>query len=219
MENRKYFVFCIEDGTIYDRNVISIFNKYNIRATFALNSGLDYFVWYKDDKPVRRLSLPNNVDLYNNHEVASHSLTHPHLTMCPDEIILKEVGEDINNLENIFHREIKTFTFPFSDFDERCINLIKDNFHTKCIGLPYFDKSFSLPKDTFHIPFTIFGIDDALRLIDEFINGDGTLFIYVGHSYDFEFDNSYEKLEKLCQILTKNHEIANITMSEIADIL
>ena len=76
----KYFIFSIDDGTIYDQKVIDIFNKYNIRATFNLNSGLQDFVWYKDDRPVERLKLFGNRHIYDTHEVASHSLTHPYLT-------------------------------------------------------------------------------------------------------------------------------------------
>ena len=60
----KYFIFSIDDGTIYDKKVIEIFNKYNIKGTFNLNSGLDDFVWYLNDKPIERLSLKDNVDSF-----------------------------------------------------------------------------------------------------------------------------------------------------------
>ena len=53
----KYFIFSIDDGTVYDKKVIEIFNKYNIKATFNLNSGLDNFVWYLGEKPIHRLNL------------------------------------------------------------------------------------------------------------------------------------------------------------------
>ena len=36
----KYLVFSIDDGTIFDRKTIKIFNRFNILATFYLNSGL-----------------------------------------------------------------------------------------------------------------------------------------------------------------------------------
>ena len=53
----KYFVFAIDDGTIFDKKVIEIFNRYGISATFNLNSGLQGFVWYKDHLAVARLNL------------------------------------------------------------------------------------------------------------------------------------------------------------------
>ena len=115
----KYFVFAIDDGTIFDKKVISIFNKYGIKATFNLNSGLQDFVWFKDWLEVRRLKLEENKNIYNGHEVASHSLTHPFLTSLSDEDVYREVNEDINNLRNIFHLDIKTFSsagLPKSSF-------------------------------------------------------------------------------------------------------
>ena len=215
----QYFIFSIDDGTIYDQKTIEIFNKYGIKATFNLNSGLDDFVWYKDDKPVRRLSLKDNVSLYNGHEVASHSLTHPHITMCPDEVIYREVKGDIDNLEAIFDRRIETFAFPFHDFDDRCINFIKDKCGIKYIRVSELDRTFELPIDQYHIKMTSWNITDTLSLIDDFINKNGKLFIYAGHSYDFEFDNTYDKLEQLCQILVSNKNIKIITMNELGDVL
>ena len=98
----KLFVFAIDDGTIFDKRVIDIFNKYKIKATFNLNSGLQDYVWYKDHLEVRRLKLDENKRIYEGHEVASHSLTHPYLTSLSDEDVYREVKEDINNLQNIF---------------------------------------------------------------------------------------------------------------------
>ena len=107
----KLFVFAIDDGTIFDEKVIAIFNKYGISATFNLNSGLQNYVWYKDWLEVRRLKFDEHKDIYNGHEVASHSLTHPFLTSLSDDDVRREVKKDIDNLTNIFHREIKTFSF------------------------------------------------------------------------------------------------------------
>ena len=102
----KYFIISIDDGTIYDHKVIEILNRHHIKGTFNLNSGLDDFVWYKEDHPVRRLSLKDNVDLYKGHEVASHSLTHPHLSETPDKYVYLEAYEDICNLEDIFKTKV-----------------------------------------------------------------------------------------------------------------
>ncbi len=212
----KYFVFSIDDGTIYDRKVIEIFNKHHIQATFNLNSGLDDFVWYKDDKPVRRLSLKDNVDLYKGHEVASHSLTHPHITMCPDDAIYREVKGDIDNLESTFNRKVTTFAFPFHDFDDRCINFIKDNCGITTIRVSELDRSFEYPIDQYHFKITSMDICDALNIIDDFINGDGKLFVFVSHAYDFEFNSTYNELEKLCQIVSTNKDIKILTMGELS---
>lgn len=211
----KYFIFAIDDGTIYDKKVIDIFNKYNIRATFNLNSGLQDFVWYKDDKPVERLKLFENRHIYDNHEVASHSLTHPWLTSLSDEDVYREVKEDVDNIERIFDRKVTTFSFPFDYFDERTINIIK-SVGIKQIILPEIDDSFKFPRDLFHIKVTSWNIDDALTKIDGFIKDkNAELFIYLSHSYDYEFADNYDKLEMLCKKVLSDKNIKTITINEL----
>ena len=213
----KYFVFAIDDGTIYDTKVIDIFNKYHIRATFNLNSGLQDFVWYKDGSPVRRLDLNTHKGIYKNHEVASHSLTHPFLTSLSNEAIYHEVKEDVDNLERIFNRKVMSFSFPFDGFDERTIEIIKGIGITHII-LPEIDDSFMLPSDSYHIKVTSWSVDDALKKFDRFIlDKNAKLFIYLSHSYDYEFANSYDKLEKLCQLVKTHDDIEIITISEIGE--
>ena len=211
----KYFIFSIDDGTVYDKKVIDIFNKYHIRATFNLNSGLQDFVWYQDDKPVERLKLFENRHIYDNHEVASHSLTHPYLTSLSDEDVYHEVKEDIDNIERIFDRKVTTFSFPFDYFDERTINIIK-SVGIKQIILPEIDDSFKLPSDLFHIKVTSWNIDDALEKVDRFIRDkNAEIFIYLSHSYDYEFASSYDKLEKLCELVTSHKEIKVVTLNKL----
>ena len=77
----KYFIFSIDDGTVFDKQVIDIFNRYHIKATFNLNSGLGNFVWENQGIPIKRFDLEKDYQIYEGHEVASHTLTHPHLTM------------------------------------------------------------------------------------------------------------------------------------------
>ena len=212
----KYFIFSIDDGTIYDKKVIEIFNRYGIKGTFNLNSGLDGFVWYLNGRPIERLYLKENPSLYDSHEVASHSLTHPHMTMCPGEIIVKEVGEDIVNLETIFNREVYTFAFPFEDSDERCVDIIKHLHNIKVIRHSEIDQSFKFPEDLLHIKITSLDVNEALWLVDQFIEDDeAELFTFVSHAYDFEVNETYDKLEELCQKLKANKNIKVITMSEL----
>ena len=211
----KYFVFAIDDGTIYDTKVIDIFNKYNIRATFNFNSGLQDYVWYKGELPVRRLDLYKYKNIYNNHEVASHSLTHPYLTNMNDEAVYHEVKQDVDNIERIFDKKVYSFSFPFDGFDERTINIIKSVGITHII-LPEIDDSFRSSVDTFHIKVTSWNIDDALEKLDRFIKDkNAEIFIYLSHSYDYEFDHSYDKLERLCQMVTSNKDIKIITIGEV----
>ena len=211
----KSFVFAIDDGTVFDKKTVAIFNKYGIKATFNLNSGLQDFVWHKDWLEVQRLKLEENKAIYDGHEVASHSLTHPFLTSLSDEDVYREVGEDIDNLRNIFHREIESFSFPFDGFDERTIGIIKSLGITHII-LPAIDDSFRFPIDTCHIKVTSWNIDDALDKVRRFIEDDqAELFVYLSHSYDYEFDGSYDKLDELCRIVSERKDIRIVTIKDL----
>ena len=215
----KYFILSIDDGTIYDEKVIAILNRHNIKGTFNLNSGLDDFVWYDEGRPVCRLKLSQVAELYKGHEVASHSLTHPHLTGCSDDHIGYEVGVDKENLERIFGRPITTFAFPFEDFDERSINRIKAIPGFTVIRVSEIDPSFAFPSDPYHLKITSLDVNEAVNLFPRFIeNPDAELFVFVSHGYDFEFGNAYDKLETLCAMV-KASEVVSICTNELPKIM
>ena len=215
----KHFILSIDDGTIYDEKVIAILNRHHIKGTFNLNSGLDDFVWYNDGRPVRRLPLSQSVCLYEGHEVASHSLTHPHLTQCSDDHIGYEVGVDKENLERIFARPVTSFAFPFEDFDERSINRIKAIDGFTAIRLSEIDRSFRLPEGPYHIKITSLDIHDALELFPSFLEDeDAELFVFVSHGYDFEFGDTYGLLDELCALVERS-EVQSIFTNELPKII
>ena len=215
----KYFILSIDDGTIYDEKVIAVLNRHHIKGTFNLNSGLDDFVWYNEGRPVRRLSLPNSVALYEGHEVASHSLTHPHFTECDNDRIGFEAGVDKENLERIFGRNITTFAFPFEDFDERCINRVKAIGGITAIRVSAFDESFRFPIDPYHIKITSLDVIHALEIFPKFLaDSKAELFVFVSHAYDFEFNQTYGALEKLCEMVEQS-DVQSICMNELPAIM
>ena len=216
----KYLVFSIDDGTVFDKKSIEIFDKYGVHATFNLNSGLDDFVWYFNDEiPIRRLVLKDHVDLYKNHEIASHSLTHPYLDSCSEEEIIRQVNEDIQNLENIFQRKITSFATPFRTSGNRETDIIKNNCPVNNIRISCIDESMDIPSDVFNIKITALDINRAFELLPEFINRKEGVFIYAGHSYDFAVKTSFEKLEEFIVEILKHDDIKIVTMSELVDIL
>ena len=216
----KYFIFSIDDGTIYDKKVIDIFNKYQIKATFNLNSGLGDFVWYLNDMPIRRLNLKENKEIYKGHEVASHSLTHPNLLYLSSEDIVKEVGEDVVNIEKIFKSTVTSFSIPFSDYDNRVINIIKHIHNIDTILLPTINRSYKFPVDLQHVYMTSCNVIEVLDIIDEFLNDeDSELFVFVSHAYDYEVNHTYDKLEELIKKLVSNKDIQIITMNKLKEVI
>ena len=205
----KIVSLSFDDGTIYDKRFIDLLNKYVLRATFNLNSGLKDFIWYYEDKPIRRLNLEESKEIYKGHEVASHSLTHPYFSSLDEKRQIREVEEDILNLEKIFSRKIEGFAFPFIDQTEANIQVVKNNIDLKYIRCSIFTEKI-LPKDRYHVGINaLYDDKDIYEKLERYKSNilPNSLFVIAGHSYEFEVKNDWEKIEKLLKYLKENDEL------------
>lgn len=78
----KAFILTYDDGVEEDIKFVGLIEKYNLKGCFNLNFGLmeNQFEWkHPSGKTIKRLSLQTAVKLYKNHEIASHTMTHPNL--------------------------------------------------------------------------------------------------------------------------------------------
>lgn len=200
----NYFLISFDDGTIYDRRFVTLLNQYHLKGTFNLNSGLEDFVWYYENRfPIRRQVLSETVEQYRGHEIASHSLHHPWLNTLTPPQISREIGEDCEALKKLFGLEEIGFGVPFTACDEREIKLIRK--FVRYIRLSEFADSFVLPKDPYHIPIhALYNDDDIREKIRQFAECglDNALFVMAGHSYELEVLNHWEYMEDLLQFIT-----------------
>jgi len=198
----KYFLLSFDDGTVHDRQLVELLNKYHIPGTFNLNSGLENFVWEFEGKAVVRQKLAETVEQYRGHEIASHSLTHPRLDQLPPPRLRREVEEDCAALKAIFGVEELGFGVPFTVCGEREIRIIRK--FVRYIRLSEYASSFALPRDPYHIPIhALYNDPDVREKIAAFAKGDleDALFVLVGHSYELEFLNHWEYMENLLQYI------------------
>ena len=200
----KYFLLSFDDGTIYDRRFVELLNQYHIRGTFNLNSGLEDFVWYYEDRfPVRRQILAEIGDLYRGHEIASHSLHHHWLNTLTPPQISREIGEDCETLKKLFHLSEIGFGVPFTACGEREIRLIRK--YVRYIRLSEFADSFALPADEYHIPIHgLYNDPDIREKISTFAKNNlpVSLFVMAGHSYELEVLNHWEYMEELLTFIS-----------------
>ncbi|MBP5252678.1 MAG: polysaccharide deacetylase family protein, partial [Lachnospiraceae bacterium] len=75
----KALTMSYDDGRTQDRRLVELFNKYGIKGTFHLNSG-----WMDPELVEMRKEA---VSLYEGHEIATHSLTHPTLSRLSDTAV------------------------------------------------------------------------------------------------------------------------------------
>lgn len=57
--------------------------------------------------------------------LGSHTLTHPMLTRIPEEQAYREIAQSRQQLQSVFNREIRLFSFPFGDFNRKLVNMCK----------------------------------------------------------------------------------------------
>ena len=217
----KIVSLSFDDGTIYDKRFIDLLNKYGLRATFNLNSGLKDFIWYYEDKPIRRLNLEESKEIYKGHEVASHSLTHPYFSSLYEKRQIREVEEDILNLEKIFSRKIEGFAFPFIDQTEANIQVVKNNIALKYIRCSIFTEKI-LPKDRYHVGINaLYDDKDIYEKLERYKSNilPNSLFVIAGHSYEFEVKNDWEKIENLLKYLKDNDELLVLPLIDAVKLL
>jgi len=93
-----------DDGVVEDRRVVEKFNEWGIKGTFNLNSGK---LGRTGERKAMVRNESANIDasevasLYAGHEVAIHTVTHPHLANIDPSAAALEVLEDRKALEDL----------------------------------------------------------------------------------------------------------------------
>ena len=225
-QKRKTKVFNVtyDDGVLQDVRFVALLNKYNLKGTFNLNSGLmeSEFEWtHESGRVIKRLSKEKAVPLYQGHEIACHTLTHPYMHDLSEQEILHELQEDKANLEKLFGREVKGFAVPFDYYSERIENCVR-----QC-GFSYarisqVSRSFAPQTDYFNWKATVFHTDPELeQLSRQFIETDQELAIFqiVGHSYDLDVEELWDRIENVFRMIASHDDILPMTTIEIVELL
>ena len=195
---KKIILLSFDDGTVHDKKLVALLNRYAIPCTFNLNSGLEDFVWEFEGHPVQRQRLSDTIAQYQGHEVASHSLTHPRLDLLSPPTLRREVAGDCENLKKRFGLSEIGFGVPFTFCSEREIRILKK--HVRYIRLSQFREDFALPQDPWHIPIhALYHDPDIREKLADFMADPApvSLFVIAGHSYELEFLDHWDYMEAL----------------------
>lgn len=217
---RKAFNITYDDGILQDVRFVALLNQYGLKGTFNLNSQLleQEFEWvHPNGMTVKRLSVDAVRHLYDGHEVASHTLTHPFLNDKSYEELMWEMGEDKRRLEALFGREVAGFGVPFHFYDETVADCVR-----KC-GFEYGRNSelthhYRPCQDPYHWRCGIFHLEPEL---DSFVEGffqtqeELALCQIVGHSYDLDAENLWEKMEAICARVSRDSDVISMTHLEL----
>lgn len=214
----KALTLSYDDGTIYDGKLVEILDKYKIKCTFNINSGM--FSASENDRPKRRLTKQEVLDLYGDtvHEIAVHGVHHLRLTECDLHQATQDVVEDKNNLERLFDRKVQGMAYAYGAYNDEIVAMLKDN------GIKYSrttitTEKFDIPTDWLRLPTTCHHNNPNLfALADEFVNYNGNelkMFYLWGHSYEFNDNNNWDIIENFAQKTGLKKDIWYATNMEI----
>ena len=225
----KVFTTSYDDGMTGDRHLAELMRKYGIRGTFNINSGRftpEDFV----DPPVfrrRRMKKSEMLAFYKDFkdiiELAGHGVTHPKFTAIPSYSAAWEAVQDRHNIEEIFGVICRGFANPNGAITDEAVEALR------ACGIVY-DRGtqregFDLPKDWLRFGGTCHHtVPELLDLGREFLAlpeaklRDGAKWFYVwGHTYEFDDNGDWDKIEELFRIVGGKKEVWYATNIEIYD--
>ena len=221
---KKAITFSYDDGVYQDKRLIEILNKNGLKATFNLNSerfGIERIAT-KDGRtaPANRIAREEIADVYSEHEVAVHTLTHRRLPLLTDDEVIREVEQDRKNLSEIVGYDVVGMAYPCGGWQnsDRVERLIRE--HTGVKYARVAASSFSTAKQTNLYRFmpTVFHLDfeESYVMLDEFLKSDDEGVFYIwGHSYEFDCLDKWDEFERFCEYLSKRDDVFYGTNKEV----
>jgi peptidoglycan/xylan/chitin deacetylase (PgdA/CDA1 family) len=208
----KALTLSYDDGQIFDRRLVEIFNKYNMKGTFHLNSGTLGKDGYVTQEEVK--------ELYAGHEVSCHSVTHPYFTQISQGQLTQEIWEDRRNLERLTGYTMRGMSYPFGVYDDRTLKTLE------LTGIEYSrtvnaTNGFNVPADFLQWHPTCHHSDNLPEKLEKFKNQPAwlsmPLFYIWGHSYEFDRQNNWDMIENFCSEASGDDNVWYASNIEIKD--
>lgn len=218
----KVLTLSYDDGVVQDIRLIEIMDKYGLKGTFNINSGM-----YLPEDAVRekfygRLKLSEAKNLYSDsgHEVAVHSLTHPFLEKLDTSEIIYEITEDRKSIESIYGKITRGMAYPYGTYSEKVVDVLKSCHiaYARTVKATY---SFDFPENWLKLhPTCHHNYEKLDELIKKFIETPNKLrnaemFYLWGHSYEFDNNDNWDVIEKFAQYAGGQEHIWYATNIEI----
>ncbi|MFP4017026.1 MAG: polysaccharide deacetylase family protein [Halanaerobiales bacterium] len=210
----KVLTLSYDDGRNADRKLVEIFNKYGIKGTFHINAGL----FDRGD----RVPVDEVKSLYQGHEVAAHTFTHPTIERCPKEQIVQQIIDDRKGLERIVGYTVRGLSYPNGSYNKQIREVLPH------LGIEYArvvgsTNSFAMPEDLYVWQSSCHHNHNLMKLAKDFAALYKEQYLYMmyvwGHSYEFDNDNNWDLIEGFCEYIGDRDDIWYATNIEIVDYL
>lgn len=225
---RKAVTFSYDDGVTQDIRLIELLNKYGLKCTFNLNSELlgKRGILIRENQRISHYKIhPEDVKyVYEGHEVAVHTLTHPNLTTLNEKEIIRQVEQDRLNLCELVGYEVEGMAYPcggVNNNDEVAEIIKNDTGICYCRTITDTD-SFDMQKNLYRFNPNVYHIMEYERLMkmgEEFVSMKTEIpqiFYIWGHSYEMDFHPEYwNKLEEFFALISNRNDIFYGTNAEV----
>ncbi len=223
----KAITFSYDDAVVQDIELVELFNKYNLKSTFNVNSELlgTNNMLIRENKRIAHYKLHKSdvKGVYEGHEVAVHTLTHPHLPPLEEVEVIRKVEQDRLNLSEIVGYEVIGMAYPGGGVnnDDRVADIIKNNTGVKYSRTITCNDGFDLQDNLYRFNPTVYHLhfDKMMEMGEKFINmsPDNPQIFYIwGHSYEFDYQSNYlAKFEEFLKLVANKDDIFYGTNKEV----
>lgn len=225
---KKAITFSYDDGITQDLRLIDIFNKYNLKATFNLNSellGKGGTVLCGEQNLSHVKVAPQDVKhIYQGHEVAVHTLTHPLLPSLEESEIIRQVEQDRLNLSNLVGYEVVGMAYPCGgeNNDDRTAKIIKEHTGVKYARALACTLDFKRQENLFRFKGTCQHHGqwkEMFELGEKFLQletEEPAVFYIWGHSYEFDaIPERWAMFEEFCKMMSGRNDCFYGTNKEV----
>ncbi len=224
---KKAVTFSYDDGVTQDQRLIALFDRYGLKCTFNLNSGLlgqpgslvreGVTVAHVKPRPCEVRAI------YAGHEIAAHTLTHPFLPHESDREVIRQVEEDRLALSDIAGYEVVGMAYPGGgvNFDARVADLIRKHTGIRYARTTLASDSFDLQQDLMVFRPTVYhhpSMDHLFEVGQRFLEteADRPQLLYIwGHAYEFDIRNDWDRFEDFCRMISRQPGVFYGTNREV----
>ena len=221
---QKVLTLSYDDGVVQDIRLIKILDKYGLKGTFNINSGL-----YLPEDTVReefygRMKLSEAKKLYvdSGHEVAVHALTHPYLEKLDSAEVIYEITEDRKSIEKEYGVIARGMAYPFGTYSNLVVDIL-EKCHICYARTTESTYRFDFPENWLLLhPTCHHNYENLETLIKQFVEnpvryGRAEMFYLWGHSYEFDNKDNWDVIEKFAEYAGGHDHIWYATNIEIYD--